>query len=186
MDRYLGENGSNFSHRTYRVLIVAYGCMLLAMMTIVLEGAEEIAQGGRDGTTGLQYFAAFVVLLAMIGGLAFCLWWMKREMLCGDRAPRLAGFLAMSTNEVVPMAVIAQVVGVRPEKAGRFLAEMVRRKFIQNIEISEAGDSVRILKFRKIYVFNVYCKNCGAEYSMTSEDDYICQYCGHRVVRKNQ
>ena len=106
-------------------------------------------------------------------------------MVCGDRAPRLAGFLAASTNEFVPITVIAQVLGVEPEKAVRLLAEMQKRKFIRNIEVSEAGDSVRILKFQKIYVFNVRCQNCGAEYSMTSEDDYICQYCGHRVVRVN-
>ena len=52
-------------------------------------------------------------------------------------------------------------------------------------ELAAIALAVRILQYHKIYVFKVYCKNCGAEYTMTSEDDYICQYCGHRVIRKN-
>ena len=190
MERYLGENGSNYSRRTYRVLILLYAFILMAVVGVILQGVEEIMQGqnsaGGNTTTGLQYFAMFLSLFAMCGGLVLFLHWMKRETVCGDRAPRLAAFLAASTNEFVPVPVVAQVIGVEPGKAVGFLAEMQKRKFIRNIEVSEAGDSVRILKFQKIYVFDVYCKNCGAEYSMTSEDDYICQYCGHRVVRKNK
>ena len=106
-------------------------------------------------------------------------------MKCGDLAPRLAGFLAMSTNENVPIPVIAQILEIKPEKTVSFLKTMQKRKYIRNIELSKKEDSVRILQYHKIYVFQVYCKNCGAEYTMTSEDDYICQYCGHRVIRKN-
>lgn len=189
MERYLGENGSNYSRRTYRVLILLYAFILMAVIGVVLEGVEEITEGqataSGNTTSGLQYFAMFLTLFVMCGGLVCFLYWMRREMVCGDRAPRLAGFLAASTNEFVPITVIAQVLGVEPGKAVRLLTEMQKRKFIRNIELPEAGDSVRILKFQKIYVFNVRCQNCGAEYSMTSEDDYICQYCGHRVVRVN-
>ena len=153
--------------------------ILLAMVIAIWHYAVPCLQ------TKSVFIGAFLAAM-MCGGLVFFLHWMKRETVCGDRAPRLAAFLAASTNEFVPVPVVAQVIGVEPGKAVGFLAEMKKRKFIRNIEVYEAGDSVRILKFQKIYVFDVYCKNCGAEYSMTSEDDYICQYCGHRVVRKNK
>ena len=128
---------------------------------------------------------ALLFVAAMCGGLIYFLYWMRREMKCGDLAPRLAGFLAMSTNENVPIPVIAQILEIKPEKTVSFLKTMQKRKYIRNIELSKKEDSVRILQYHKIYVFQVYCKNCGAEYTMTSEDDYICQYCGHRVIRKN-
>ena len=78
-----------------------------------------------------------------------------------------------------------QILEIKPEKTVSFLKTMQKRKYIRNIELSKKEDTVRILQYHKIYVFKVYCKNCGAEYTMTSEDDYICQYCGHRVIRKN-
>ena len=189
MERYLGEKGTNYSHLTIWLLMILYGFITLSVASLALQCLGEISQGrnlsGEYAPLGLKDAAALLFVFGMCGGLICFLFWMRREMKCGDLAPRLAGFLAMSTNENVPVPVIAQILEIKPEKTASFLKTMQKRKYIRNIELSKEEDSVRILQYHKIYVFKVYCKNCGAEYTMTSEDDYICQYCGHRVVRKN-
>ena len=189
MERYLGEKGANYSRMTYRILMILYGFFTLSVVSLALQAVGEISQGrnlsGEYAPLGVKDVLALLFVAAMCGGLIYFLYWMRREMKCGDLAPRLAGFLAMSTNENVPIPVIAQILEIKPEKTVSFLKTMQKRKYIRNIELSKKEDSVRILQYHKIYVFKVYCKNCGAEYTMTSEDDYICQYCGHRVIRKN-
>lgn len=189
MERYLGEKGANYSRMTYRILMILYGFFTLSVVSLALQAVGEISQGrnlsGEYAPLGVKDVMALLFVAAMCGGLIYFLYWMRREMKCGDLAPRLAGFLAMSTNENVPIPVIAQILEIKPEKTVSFLKTMQKRKYIRNIELSKKEDSVRILQYHKIYVFKVYCKNCGAEYTMTSEDDYICQYCGHRVIRKN-
>ena len=189
MERYLGEKGANYSRMTYRILMILYGFFTLSVVSLALQAVGEISQGrnlsGEYAPLGVKDVLALLFVAAMCGGLIYFLYWMRREMKCGDLAPRLAGFLAMSTNENVPIPVIAQILEIKPEKTVSFLKTMQKRKYIRNIELSKEEDSVRILQYHKIYVFKVYCKNCGAEYTMTSEDDYICQYCGHRVIRKN-
>ena len=189
MERYLGEKGANYSRMTYRILMILYGFFTLSVVSLALQAVGEISQGrnlsGEYAPLGVKDVMALLFVAAMCGGLIYFLYWMRREMKCGDLAPRLAGFLAMSTNENVPIPVIAQILEIKPEKTVSFLKTMQKRKDIRNIELSKKEDSVRILQYHKIYVFKVYCKNCGAEYTMTSEDDYICQYCGHRVIRKN-
>ena len=189
MERYLGEKGANYSRMTYRILMILYGFFTLSVLSLALQAVGEISQGrnlsGEYAPLGAKDVIALLFVAAMCGGLIYFLYWMRREMKCGDLAPRLAGFLAMSTNENVPIPVIAQILEIKPEKTVSFLKTMQKRKYIRNIELSKKEDSVRILQYHKIYVFQVYCKNCGAEYTMTSEDDYICQYCGHRVIRKN-
>jgi len=189
MERYLGEKGANYSRMTYRILMILYGFFTLSVVSLALQAVGEISQGrnlsGEYAPLGVKDVMALLFVAAMCGGLIYFLYWMRREMKCGDLAPRLAGFLAMSTNENVPIPVIAQILEIKPEKTVSFLKTMQKRKYIRNIELSKEEDSVRILQYHKIYVFKVYCKNCGAEYTMTSEDDYICQYCGHRVIRKN-
>lgn len=189
MERYLGEKGANYSRMTYRILMILYGFFTLSVVSLALQAVGEISQGrnlsGEYAPLGVKDVMGLLFVAAMCGGLIYFLYWMRREMKCGDLAPRLAGFLAMSTNENVPIPVIAQILEIKPEKTVSFLKTMQKRKYIRNIELSKKEDSVRILQYHKIYVFKVYCKNCGAEYTMTSEDDYICQYCGHRVIRKN-
>ena len=189
MERYLGEKGANYSRMTYRILMILYGFFTLSVVSLALQAVGEISQGrnlsGEYAPLGVKDVLALLFVAAMCGGLIYFLYWMRREMKCGDLAPRLAGFLAMSTNENVPIPVIAQILEIKPEKTVSFLKTMQKRKYIRNIELSKKEDSVRILQYHKIYVFKVYCKNCGAEYTMTSEDDYICQYCGHSVIRKN-
>ena len=189
MERYLGEKGANYSRMTYRILMILYGFFTLSVVSLALQAVGEISQGrnlsGEYAPLGVKDVMALLFVAAMCGGLIYFLYWMRREMKCGDLAPRLAGFLAMSTNENVPIPVIAQILEIKPEKTVSFLKTMQKRKYIRNIELSKKEDTVRILQYHKIYVFKVYCKNCGAEYTMTSEDDYICQYCGHRVIRKN-
>ena len=189
MERYLGEKGANYSRMTYRILMILYGFFTLSVVSLALQAVGEISQGrnlsGEYAPLGVKDVMALLFVAAMCGGLIYFLYWMRREMKCGGLAPRLAGFLAMSTNENVPIPVIAQILEIKPEKTVSFLKTMQKRKYIRNIELSKKEDSVRILQYHKIYVFKVYCKNCGAEYTMTSEDDYICQYCGHRVIRKN-
>ena len=189
MERYLGEKGTNYSHITNLVLMILYGFFTLSVVGLALEALAEISEGrnlsGEYAPLGVKDFAALLFVFGMCGGLIYFLHWMRREMKCGDLAPKLAGFLAMSTNENVPVSVIAQILGTKPEKTASFLKRMLKRKYIRNIELSKEEDSVKILEYHKIYVFKVYCKNCGAEYTMTSGDDYICQYCGHRVIRKN-
>ena len=169
--------------------MILYGFFTLSVVSLALQAVGEISQGrnlsGEYAPLGVKDVLALLFVAAMCGGLIYFLYWMRREMKCGDLAPRLAGFLAMSTNENVPIPVIAQILEIKPEKTVSFLKTMQKRKYIRNIELSKKEDSVRILQYHKIYVFKVYCKNCGAEYTMTSEDDYICQYCGHSVIRKN-
>ncbi len=190
MERYLGERGTNYSRMTYRILMILYGFFTLSVLSLALQAVGEISQGrnlsGEYAPLGVKDVMALLFVAAMCGGLIYFMYWMMREMKCGDLAPRLAGFLAMSTNENVPVPVIAQILGTKSEKTASFLKTMQKRKYIRNIELSKGEDSVKILEYHRIYVFKVYCKNCGAEYTMTSEDDYICQYCGHRVVRKNE
>ena len=189
MERYLGEKGANYSRMTYRILMILYGFFTLSVVSLALQAVGQISQGrnlsGEYAPLGVKDVLALLFVAAMCGGLIYFLYWMRREMKCGDLAPRLAGFLAMSTKENVPIPVIAQILEIKPEKTVSFLKTMQKRKYIRNIELSKKEDSVRILQYHKIYVFKVYCKNCGAEYTMTSEDDYICQYCGHSVIRKN-
>ena len=174
---------------TYRILMILYGFFTLSVVSLALQAVGEISQGrnlsGEYAPLGVKDVLALLFVAAMCGGLIYFLYWMRREMKCGGLTPRLAGFLAMSTNENVPIPVIAQILEIKPEKTVSFLKTMQKRKYIRNIELSKKEDSVRILQYHKIYVFKVYCKNCGAEYTMTSEDDYICQYCGHSVIRKN-
>lgn len=185
MERYLGEYGSNYSSRMYRLLLVGYGAFFLAILSLLAQAYEEISAGrnlsGEYAPLALQDYLGLLFIFACIAGLLYLLYRVRSEKDCGDLAPHLAEFLAMSTREVVPVGTVAEVLRVKPEKTAPLLRTMMKRKYIRNLEISDDKKEVRILQFHRIYVFTVYCKNCGAEYTQTSEDDYICQYCGHPV-----
>ena len=188
MERYLGEYGSNYSHRLYQILLVGYGLFFLTILYLLAQAYEEISAGrnlsGEYAPLGLQDYLGLLFVIAMGAGLLYLLYRIRSDRVCGDLAPHLAEFLAMSTREIVPIGTLAEVLRVKPAKTAPLLRTMMKRKYIRNLEIAEDAKEVRILAYHRIYVFTVYCKNCGAEYTQTSEDDLICQYCGHPVERK--
>lgn len=187
MERYLTEKGSFYSHGATKFLLPLYGLFLLAVVSLLLQSFSIIGSGQNlsenyDPLTMTDLFY-MIFILAMVVALGYFLYYLRREQLCGDLAPRLARFAAMSTNETVPMKIIAEILRSKPEDTPGLLQNMIKRKYIMNLEIAEDKSQIRILQFHKIYVFEVYCKNCGAQYTQTSEDDMICQYCSHPTVK---
>ena len=187
MEKYLGEKGSSYSGKTMRLLFPLYVMFLLTALSILLQAYEEISAGrnldGEYAPLGAADYAGLLFLFGMIAALLVFLRYLCREQMCGDLAPRLARFMAMSTNEVVPMRVITEILRVKQTQTVPLLKDMLKGKYVRNLEIAPDKGQIKILAYQPIYVFEVYCKNCGARYTQTSEDDYICQYCEHPVVR---
>ena len=187
MERYLDKNASNYSKKTMQVLFFMYTLFLLVVLSFWLQMISELSAGrnlsGEYAPAGAPEFAAFLFLLTLTVILLYLLHRFRRETVCGDKAPRLAAFLAMSTREKVPVQTLSEILQVGPQQVIPLLKEMEKRDYIRNIEISKDGSEIRILEYHQIYVYEVRCKNCGAQYTQTSEDDYVCQYCGHPVTR---
>ncbi|MBQ3393241.1 MAG: hypothetical protein IJG52_07520 [Lachnospiraceae bacterium] len=187
MEKYLGEIGSSYSRKTMQLLTPLYVLFFLAALSLLLQAFAEISSGrnlsGEYAPLGAADYLALVFAIVLAGAMFYVLWYLRTNRRCGDLAPRLARFMAMSTNEYVPIRVIAEILRVKPEETVPLLRSMLKRKYIRNLEITPDGGQIRILQYHRIYVFEVYCKNCGATYTQTSEDDYICQYCEHPVVR---
>ena len=189
MEKYLSVKSEFYSKKMMGLVIAMYAMLFLTVFSVFLEGISSISEGKNLSGEYAPLAPGEVLLLllpvAMGAAMACFVWRLHREKVCGDRAPRLAQFMAMSTNEIVPVHIIAEILRVKKEKAAPLLREMLKRGYIRNAELSADESSVRILAYRRIYVYTVYCKNCGAEYTQTSEDDMICQYCGHGTVRKD-
>lgn len=187
MERYLGEKGSSYSSKTMRLLFPMYVLFLLTALSLLIQAYEEISAGrnlnGEYAPLGASDYAGLLFIFAFIAALIVFLRYLRREQRCGDLAPRLARFMAMSTNETVPMQVIADVLRVKNTQIVPLLKSMLKGGYIRNLKIAPDKGQIKILAYQPIYVFEVYCKNCGARYTQTSEDDYICQYCEHPVVR---
>lgn len=73
MERYLGEYGSNYSHRLYQILLVGYGLFFLTILSLLAQAYEEISAGrnlsGEYAPLGLQDYLGLLFVIAMGAGL---------------------------------------------------------------------------------------------------------------------
>ena len=78
MERYLGEYGSNYSHRLYQILLVGYGLFFLTILSLLAQAYEEISAGrnlsGEYAPLGLQDYLGLLFVIAMGAGLLYLLY----------------------------------------------------------------------------------------------------------------
>lgn len=185
MKRYMGPAAETFSRGESKIAIGIYVFFFMGICSFGLSVVQAAIRGvDLDGTPLTDKGWLIVGILVSIVGVTAIVLVIRRLRLkkkLGETAPKAAAFFAVSTSEIVPESILRDVL-----KTGtplKQLQQMLKFYFLKNIVVDENAHAVRILLYEKIEVFSVRCEGCGAVYTMTSKDDYVCQYCSAPVQR---